>query len=48
MNVQDRGVGIPKADLPMFRPFYTGENGRRFQGIHGHGAAHRQGSDRQI
>lgn len=32
LNVQDRGVGIPKADLPrVFRPFYTGENGRRFK-----------------
>lgn len=32
LNIQDRGVGIPKADLPrVFRPFYTGENGRRFK-----------------
>lgn len=32
LNIQDRGAGIPKADLPrVFRPFYTGENGRRFK-----------------
>ncbi|GIP28444.1 sensor histidine kinase [Paenibacillus sp. J23TS9] len=32
LEIQDRGVGIPRADLPrVFRPFYTGENGRRFK-----------------
>ncbi|GIO32515.1 MULTISPECIES: sensor histidine kinase [Paenibacillus] len=32
LEIKDRGVGIPKADLPrVFRPFYTGENGRRFK-----------------
>ncbi|WIY59518.1 sensor histidine kinase [Bacillus arachidis] len=32
LEIQDRGVGIPKADLPrVFRPFYTGENGRKFK-----------------
>lgn len=32
LDIQDLGVGIPKADLPrVFRPFYTGENGRHFK-----------------
>lgn len=32
LEIQDRGAGIPKSDLPrVFRPFYTGENGRRFK-----------------
>ncbi|MWV45967.1 sensor histidine kinase [Paenibacillus sp. HJL G12] len=32
LDIQDRGAGIPKADLPrVFRPFYTGENGRHFK-----------------
>ncbi|WP_100618239.1 sensor histidine kinase [Bacillus cereus] len=32
LQIKDRGVGVPKADLPrVFRPFYTGENGRLFQ-----------------
>ncbi|MCM3200602.1 sensor histidine kinase [Bacillus cereus] len=32
LEIQDRGVGIPKEDLPrVFRPFYTGENGRKFK-----------------
>ncbi|OZB92833.1 hypothetical protein CJP46_23335 [Paenibacillus sp. XY044] len=32
LEIRDRGVGIPKADLGrVFRPFYTGENGRRFK-----------------
>lgn len=32
LEIQDFGVGIPKEDLPrVFRPFYTGENGRKFK-----------------
>ncbi|MGX5634115.1 sensor histidine kinase [Bacillus thuringiensis] len=32
LEIQDHGVGIPKEDLPrVFRPFYTGENGRKFK-----------------
>ncbi|AWB43530.1 sensor histidine kinase [Paenibacillus sp. CAA11] len=32
LEVLDRGAGIPKADLQrVFRPFYTGENGRFFK-----------------
>lgn len=32
LEIQDHGVGIPKEDLPrIFRPFYTGENGRKFK-----------------
>ncbi|MBW3496738.1 sensor histidine kinase [Bacillus sp. FDAARGOS_1420] len=32
LEIQDYGVGIPKEDLPrVFRPFYTGENGRKFK-----------------
>ncbi|MEC2260601.1 sensor histidine kinase [Bacillus thuringiensis] len=32
LEIQDRGVGIPIEDLPrVFRPFYTGENGRKFK-----------------
>lgn len=32
LRVQDRGIGIPKSDLPrVFQPFYTGENGRLFK-----------------
>ncbi|MGE5704025.1 MAG: sensor histidine kinase [Clostridia bacterium] len=31
LEVRDRGVGIPKHDQArVFRPFFTGENGRRF------------------
>jgi signal transduction histidine kinase len=32
LEIQDHGVGIPREDLPrVFRPFYTGENGRKFK-----------------
>ncbi|MEN1984615.1 sensor histidine kinase [Paenibacillus hubeiensis] len=32
LEVQDRGVGIPKSDLNrVFQPFFTGENGRHFK-----------------
>ncbi|MBK5480376.1 sensor histidine kinase [Peribacillus sp. TH16] len=32
LEVKDRGVGIIASDLPrVFRPFYTGENGRKFK-----------------
>ncbi|WP_336769793.1 sensor histidine kinase [Bacillus bombysepticus] len=32
LAIQDHGVGIPKEDLPrVFRPFYTGMNGRKFK-----------------
>ncbi|MGG1575305.1 sensor histidine kinase [Fictibacillus sp. NRS-1165] len=32
IEVIDRGVGIPKSDLPrVFDPYFTGENGRSFQ-----------------
>lgn len=32
LEIQDCGVGISKEDLPrVFRPFYTGENGRKFK-----------------
>lgn len=32
LQIQDRGIGIPKSDLPrVFRPFYTGENGRSYK-----------------
>ncbi|MCM3749226.1 sensor histidine kinase [Paenibacillus pasadenensis] len=32
LTVRDRGAGIPKTDLPrVFRPFFTGENGRNFK-----------------
>ncbi|OWR30691.1 hypothetical protein CDO73_08825 [Saccharibacillus sp. O23] len=32
LEVSDRGVGIPKQDLGrVFRPFFTGENGRSFK-----------------
>ncbi|MCC9021954.1 sensor histidine kinase [Bacillus nakamurai] len=32
LEVRDRGVGIPSQDLKrVFDPYYTGENGRRFQ-----------------
>ncbi|MFM1650944.1 sensor histidine kinase [Brevibacillus sp. B_LB10_24] len=32
LEVRDRGVGIPSADIKrIFRPFFTGENGRVFQ-----------------
>ncbi|MBW3496600.1 HAMP domain-containing sensor histidine kinase [Bacillus sp. FDAARGOS_1420] len=31
-EIQDQGVGISKEDLPrVFRPFYTGGNGRKFK-----------------
>jgi signal transduction histidine kinase len=32
LSIQDRGIGIPAADLKrVFRPFYTGENGRKYR-----------------
>lgn len=32
LEIQDKGVGIPKSDLPrVFDPYFTGENGRNFQ-----------------
>lgn len=32
LEVQDHGIGIPKSDLNrVFRPFFTGENGRHFK-----------------
>ncbi|MGD6832897.1 sensor histidine kinase [Sutcliffiella halmapala] len=32
LEVKDRGVGIPKQDIDrVFRPFFTGENGRSFK-----------------
>nr|WP_145402532.1 sensor histidine kinase [Paenibacillus xylanexedens] len=32
LEVQDYGIGIPKSDLNrVFRPFFTGENGRHFK-----------------
>ncbi|MES5938717.1 MULTISPECIES: ATP-binding protein [unclassified Bacillus cereus group] len=32
LTIQDHGVGIPTEDLPrVFRPFYTGINGRKFK-----------------
>jgi OmpR family two-component system sensor histidine kinase YxdK len=32
LEIQDRGVGIPQSDINrVFRPFFTGENGRRFK-----------------
>ncbi|MBD1381055.1 sensor histidine kinase [Metabacillus arenae] len=32
LEIRDEGVGIPKSDLPrVFNPYFTGENGRRFQ-----------------
>ncbi|EJR89808.1 hypothetical protein IKE_05983 [Bacillus cereus VD196] len=32
LEIKDRGIGIPKCDVQrVFRPFYTGENGRLFQ-----------------
>lgn len=32
LEITDRGVGIPAADLPrVFQPFFTGENGRVFK-----------------
>lgn len=32
LTIQDYGIGIEKSDLPrVFRPFFTGENGRKYQ-----------------
>lgn len=32
LEIRDAGVGIPKSDIArVFRPFYTGENGRTFK-----------------
>ncbi|MED2150736.1 ATP-binding protein, partial [Bacillus thuringiensis] len=32
LEIADNGVGIPKQDLPrVFKPFFTGENGRDFK-----------------
>jgi len=32
LSIQDSGIGIPEADLKrVFRPFYTGENGRKYR-----------------
>ena len=32
LEVRDSGIGIPPEDIPrVFRPFFTGENGRRFK-----------------
>jgi signal transduction histidine kinase len=32
LSICDRGIGIPEADLKrVFRPFYTGENGRKYR-----------------
>lgn len=32
LEIRDHGVGIPSQDLKrVFDPYYTGENGRRFQ-----------------
>lgn len=38
LSVEDRGIGIPAADLPrIFDRFFTGENGRRFRASTGMG-----------
>lgn len=32
LEIADEGIGIPESDLPrVFDPYFTGENGRRFQ-----------------
>ena len=32
LEIRDEGIGIPQSDLPrVFDPYFTGENGRRFQ-----------------
>lgn len=32
LNITDRGIGIPEADIKrVFRPFFTGENGRKYR-----------------
>lgn len=32
LEIRDEGIGIPPSDLPrVFDPYFTGENGRRFQ-----------------
>ncbi|GGH83770.1 signal transduction histidine kinase [Pullulanibacillus pueri] len=38
LEVTDQGIGIPKEDRRrVFQPFYTGENGRKYQGSTGMG-----------
>src|SRR5690606_21497774 len=38
LSIQDQGPGIPPEDLPrVFDPFFTGQNGRRFEEATGMG-----------